>query len=109
MMPKFTRIEFIQWRNAISDAIRALKKNDTKQALNTLDRSFALVLHVEESLQRVRDENEKMMATDYWHDRYLIVNARVRQLETELADAKADYEFLWKMRIQYEKERSEKK
>ena len=108
-MKQFTRVEFMQWRNDITAAVSAIKRGDTKVAISVLERSFSHTLHVEESLQRVRDENERMMVADYWHDRYMIAMARAKKLEQELADSKADYDWLWKMRLQDEKERSEKK
>ena len=109
MTPRMTRVEFMQWRNDLTAAVNAIKRGDTKTAIDVLERSFSKTLHVEEALQRVRDENERMMAADYWHDRHMIAMARVKKLEQELADAKADYEWLWKMRLQDEKERSAKK
>lgn len=99
----------MQWRNELTAAVDAIKRGNTKQAIDVLERSFSKTLHVEEALQRVRDENERMMAADYWCDRNKISVARIAELESQLRDAKADYEFLWKMRLQDEKERSGKK
>ena len=108
-MRHFTRVTFMQWRNELTAAVNAIKNGDTKSAINVLERSFSNTLNVEAALERVRSENEKMMATDYWCDRNKISTARIAELESQLRDAKADYDFLWKMRLQDEKERSEKK
>ncbi len=35
-------------------------------------------------LQKVRDENEHMMACDYWHDRYKIAMAELEQTKGEV-------------------------
>ena len=107
-MIKFTRVTFMQWRNDLTAAVNAIKRGDTKTAISVLEQSFTKTLHVEEALQRVRDENERMMATDYWCDRNKISMARIAELESQLRDAKADYDWLWKMRLQDEKERSGK-
>lgn len=52
---------------------------DMRQAINVTNmfearhRSQAEIERLKSELQKVRDENERMMAGDYWHDRYKIV------------------------------------